>query len=172
MSGYAGLALVFAIGAAGGYAGMRLRLPAGPLLGALVAVLAAQLLIPGLPSVSPQVRMWLQILAGVALGSRVSADTVRRLRRAGPLAAMVVVVTILGTLAGGAVVALALGLDRGTALLASTPGGMPEMILIADSLGRDVPTVVVIQLIRVVLTLLIVLPLARLFILRQRAAAP
>ncbi|MBM3471361.1 MAG: hypothetical protein FJX73_11320 [Armatimonadetes bacterium] len=169
MSSPAGVVLVLLIGAAGGYAGLRLRLPAGALLGALLAVLLAHALIPTLPAIDPTIRRWLQILVGTALGSRVSADTVRRLRRAVPVAALVVAATIAGTLVGGAVVASVLNIDRGTALLASTPGGLPEMVVMADALGRDVPTVVVIQLVRIILTLIVVLPLARLFMVRHGA---
>jgi membrane AbrB-like protein len=160
--------LLIAAGAAGAYLGLRLRLPAGALLGALIAVLALHTLMPVLPSINPVVRRWVQVLVGTALGSRVSRETLGRLRQALPVAVLVVAATVMGTLAGATVVGWIMDVDRGTALLASTPGGMPEMVLMADALGRSVPTVVLIQLIRNVLTLIILLPVARL--LTSRAA--
>ncbi len=167
MSGPAGLAVVLAVGAAGGYAALRLRLPAGALLGALLAVLAAHALVPDLPTIDPQVRRWIQLLVGIALGSRVSPQTLRQLRRVAPAVGIVVVATLAGTVAGATLVAALLSVDLGTALLASTPGGMPEMILMADALHRDVPLVTVVQLIRILLTLVILVPLARLVAGRQ-----
>ncbi|MDR7544262.1 MAG: AbrB family transcriptional regulator [Armatimonadota bacterium] len=160
--------LLIATGAAGAYLGLRLRLPAGALLGALIAVLFLHTVMPVLPSVNPVVRRWVQVLVGTALGSRVSRETLGRLRQAIPVAVLVVAATVIGTLTGSAVVGWILHVDRGTALLASTPGGMPEMVLMADALDRDVPTVVLIQLIRNILTLIVLLPVARL--LTPRAA--
>jgi len=57
-------------------------------------------------------------------------------------------------------------LDWGTALLAATPGGMPEMILIALALDRPVDLVTTVQLVRVVTTLVVTLPLVRLWLRR------
>ncbi|MDQ7820933.1 MAG: AbrB family transcriptional regulator [Armatimonadota bacterium] len=167
MTGPLGVAVVLAVGTAGGYVALRLRLPAGALLGSLLAVLAAHALIPGLPALDPQIRRGIQILVGTALGSRISPQTLHRLRRVLPAVAVVVAATVAGTLGGALLVAGLLRVDMGTALLASTPGGMPEMILMADALHRDVPLVTVIQLVRVLLTLIVLVPLARLVTARQ-----
>jgi membrane AbrB-like protein len=161
MSDIATFVLLIGVGAAGAYLGLRLRLPAGALLGALIAVLILHALMPVLPSIDPIARLWVQVLVGTALGSRVSRQSLGLLRRAVPVAVLVVAATVVGTLAGSTLVGWIMDVDRGTALLASTPGGMPEMVLMADALDRDVPTVVLIQLIRNILTLIVLLPVAR-----------
>lgn len=167
MSDPQGVILVLLIGIAGGYAGVRLRLPAGALLGSLGAVLAAHAVMPALPAIDPDVRWWLQVVVGTAIGSLVSADALQRMRQAVSVVVLVIAATILGALIGAFVISGMLDVDYGTALLASTPGGMVEMVLIADALHRDTPTVVMIQLVRIVLTLIVLVPLARLITMRQ-----
>jgi membrane AbrB-like protein len=167
MTDVPGVLVVLAVGAAGGYVALRLRVPAGALVGSLVAVLAIHALLPTLPAIDPRIRRGVQILVGTALGSRVSVRTLQRIRQVLPAAILVVGSTVVGTLAGAAVVATLLRIDLGTAVLASTPGGMPEMILMADALHRDVPVVTVVQLVRILLTLIVLVPLARVLTARQ-----
>ncbi|MCS7235900.1 MAG: AbrB family transcriptional regulator [Armatimonadota bacterium] len=155
-------AVVVAAGVAGGVVGIRLRLPAGALLGGLLGSLAALSLLPvQVPAVDPSVRRWLQIAVGITLGSRVRPDTLPNVRRASRAAFVVVLVTLVGAVGGAELLRWAAGLDRGTALLAATPGGMPEMILLALALDRPVDLVTTVQLVRVVTTLVVTLPLVR-----------
>lgn len=155
-------AAVVAAGVAGGIVGIRLRLPAGALLGGLLGSLAALSLLPvQVPPVDPSVRRWLQIAVGITLGSRVRPDTLPNVRRASRAALVVVLVTLVGAVGGAEVLRWTARLDRGTALLAATPGGMPEMILLALALDRPVDLVTTVQLVRVVTTLVVTLPLVR-----------
>ncbi|GBD28885.1 hypothetical protein HRbin31_00909 [bacterium HR31] len=154
--------LVLGVGLLGGLVGIRLRFPAGALLGALLGSLAAVSLLPGpVPAVDPAVRRWLQIAVGITLGSRVRPETLPNVRRASRAAFVVVLVTLVGAVGGAGLLQRVAGLDWGTALLAATPGGMPEMILIALALDRPVDLVTTVQLVRVVTTLVITLPLVR-----------
>lgn len=154
--------LVVGAGLVGGLVGIRLRLPAGALLGGLVGALTAVSVLPGpIPTVDPTVRRWLQIAVGITLGSRVRPETLPNVRRASRAAFVVVLVTVLGAVGGAGLLRYLAGLDWGTALLAATPGGMPEMILIALALDRPVDLVTTVQLVRVVTTLVITLPLVR-----------
>jgi membrane AbrB-like protein len=163
---------VVGAGVAGGLLGIRLRLPAGALLGGLVGSLLALSVLPGaVPAVDPSVRRWLQIAVGITLGSRVRPDTLPNVRRASRAAFLVVLAALLGALGGAWLVQRAAGLEWGTALLAATPGGMPEMVLIALALDRPVDVVTTVQLVRVVVTLLITLPLIRLWLRRWEAQA-
>jgi membrane AbrB-like protein len=155
-------AMVLAAGLLGGLLGIRLRLPAGALLGGLLGSLAAVSVLPGpVPAVDPAVRRWLQIAVGITLGSRVRPETLPNVRRASRAAFVVVLVTLAGAVGGAALLQRITRLDWGTALLAATPGGMPEMILIALALDRPVDLVTTVQLVRVVTTLVVTLPLVR-----------
>lgn len=163
----AAAALVFGAGVAGGLLGIRLRLPAGPLLGGLLGALAALSVAPVAPGpVDPSVRRWLQIVVGITLGSRVRPETLPNVWRASRAAFVVVLVTLAGAVGGAALLRWVSHLDWGTALLAATPGGMPEMILIALAMDRPVDLVTTVQLIRVVTTLVVTLPLVRLWLRR------
>jgi|GEM_PF-2150235 len=160
-------AFVVAAGVTGGLVGIRLRLPAGALLGGLLGALAALSLVPTqIPPVDPSVRRWLQIAVGVTLGSRVRPDTLPNVRRASRAAFLVVLAALVGAVGGAWLLRTLAGLEWGTALLAATPGGMPEMILIALALDRPVDLVTTVQLVRVVTTLLVTLPLVRLWLRR------
>ena len=160
-------AFVVGAGVLGGLVGIRLRLPAGPLLGGLLGALAALSVAPAtVAPADPSVRRWLQIAVGITLGSRVRPETLPNVRRASRAAFLVVLVTLVGAVGGAGLLRWADGLDWGTALLAATPGGMPEMILIALALDRPVDLVTTVQLVRVVTTLVVTLPLVRLWLRR------
>lgn len=158
--------LIAVTGTFGGLLGLRYRLPAGAMLGALLAVVILHAFLPNLPSIDPQARIWLQIVVGAALGSRANPQSLRRLRQALPAAAWMVSGTLLGVGVGTFVISSALRPGIGEAILAGTPGGMPEMVLLASALGLDVNTVLSIQLTRVTLSLFVLVPLARLVVAR------
>ncbi len=145
--------------------GIRLKLPAGALLGGLLGSLVALSMVPSsVPTVDPSVRRWLQVAVGITLGSRVRSDTLPNVRRASRAAILVVVAALVGAWTGAHLLQRAVGLEWGTALLAATPGGMPEMVLMALALDRPADLVTTVQLVRVVVTLLITLPLVRLWL--------
>jgi membrane AbrB-like protein len=159
--------LIVAVGVGGGLLGLRYRLPAGAMLGALVAVVTLHTLLPSLPSIPAHVRTWLQIVVGAALGSRANPDSLRKLRQALPATGLMMAGTLLGVAIGSVIVASAIHAKTGEALLSGTPGGMPEMVLLASALGLDVDTVLSIQLTRVTLSMFILVPLARLVVARS-----
>jgi len=164
--------LIAVSGVLGGSLGFRYRLPAGAMLGALLAVVILHTFLPNLPSINPQARIWLQIVVGAALGSRANPESLRRLRQALPATGLMIGGTLLGVAIGTFVISSALRPGTGEAILSGTPGGMPEMVLLASALGLDANTVLGIQLIRVTLSLFILVPLARLVVARADRGAP
>lgn len=144
------LLLTLAVALAGSALATMLRLPAGPLLGAMLAVGAfrmAELPIVDIPGWG---RFLLYCGVGWLLGLSFNSSTPQVLRNA--LAP--VLVTVGAFLVFGLLLALALrtlgGLDTWTAVLAAAPGGIAQMGVLAASTGAAVPVVMTVHVLRIV----------------------
>lgn len=157
-----GSILTVLAGSSGGLAGHALGLPAGPLLGALAAV--AVLRLWALPEVAlaQPVRALGRVLVGTTIGSTVSLAVLVSMGRTVVLAlAMSAALILVG--AGLAIGMVRLGgMDSTTAVIAASPGGMPEMVGLADELGADVDLVTGFHTLRKLASLLAVLGTATL----------
>jgi hypothetical protein len=142
------LLLTILAGSAGAYIGLRLKLPAGALIGSMVAVLVMNLIWNN-AFMPESLRIIIRIAAGALIGSRIQKKDVWALRNTlGSAIVMVVGVLVLSVASGLMVFSLS-NLDLATALLASAPGGMSDMSLIADELGADTPKVALLHLVRI-----------------------
>lgn len=157
-----GSLLIVLVGLAGGLAGHALRLPAGPLLGALAAVAVLRLwALPGI-ALAPSVRSLGRVLVGTTIGSTVSLAVLVSMGRTVVLA-LVLSATLILVGAGLAFGMVRLGgMDPTTAVIAASPGGMPEMVGLADELGADVDLVMGFHTLRKFASLLAVLGTATL----------
>lgn len=139
--------LTIAASAAGGLLFKALGIPAGAMIGAMLVSIVYSIgtdkaFYPG------KMRIVTQIASGIYIGLRMD--------RAGLLnLTQLVVPALLVALAVCAFTALcALVLNKwthlplATCLMVSTPGGVQEMAILADELGADVPTIAVMQSIR------------------------
>lgn len=161
-------AVLLAVGVAGAWAGVRLRLPFGALLGALVAVAVLQIATGDAFALHGNWQLAAQVLIGTAVGSQVGRGLLGDLRAAlAPTA--VAVAGIVGT---GLLLGLALGwlgvLDRRDALFGLLPGGVGEMTAAVTALGGDGPLVAGIHLIRLLVVLSLLPVFARLLLRRGR----
>jgi membrane AbrB-like protein len=154
------VAVVLIFGSVGVIVGYRLPVPAGLLLGTLVAVgiggVGVTLL--GLPqlSVPPGTYSLLQILLGMLVGFRMTREGLREGARALLPASLLAVVMISASI-GAALVAVPLtSLDPVTALFAAGPGGLTEMTALGASFGADGAAVASVQLVRVLLAVAVV----------------
>ena len=141
--------LTMAAAALGGLIGRKLRLPAGTIIGAMAAVLLLNLLWD-CASVPGPLRPYIRIMAGVYIGTRMSAQDVLRLRSVLPATLMMVFGLIALNLCAGIGISAVSQLDPKTAMLAAAPGGIQEMTLVADDLGADAGQVALLQTVRVV----------------------
>jgi uncharacterized protein len=149
------VALALGIGAAGGWLFWMLALPLPWMLGALFASMVAAVI--GLPVVGPtRVRGAVVAVIGVLLGA---GFTPALLQQLGGWS-----VTLLG-LVLYLVLSLVLlmpwfrrigGFDRETAYFAAMPGGLSEMIELAEAAGADVPKVILAQSLRIVTTVAVI----------------
>jgi membrane AbrB-like protein len=159
---YPGLLLLVAATSAGALLLKRRGVPnawvIGPLLVAL-ALTAAGINLSRLPE-------WMirtgQLLIGISLGTRFTPGFVHTAPRfLGAVAACTLAMLLL--CAGfGAALAYSAGIGPGTALLATSPGGIAEMSLTARVLHLGVPIVTAFHVARMVVVVLVIGPLYRL----------
>jgi membrane AbrB-like protein len=139
------------VGVVGGLIGERLRLPAGALLGAMLAVGAVNLTGGHMMALPVPFRTVAKLLVGTYLGSLLTLETFRLLRQLALPAALMVAITILAGLVGGFALTRLAGVDVHTALLGSAPGGSTEMTLVSLSYDEaNPPLVAALQIVRIV----------------------
>lgn len=136
------------VGLVGGLLGWWSNLPAGPLLGSLLAVAAVNVLADGGLSVPRAVRIPGRILVGATVGSLATPALLHTLGASIGWAIALTVAIVVGSLLVGLWFARVTGIDRRTALLGSCPGGMPEMVALAEESAARVDLVIGMHLIR------------------------
>lgn len=150
-----GFAETLALAGLGAFAGIRLHIPAGAML--VPMVVGAVLHVLGLIDiVLPE---WLLAICYAALGWRIGLGFTRRIvmhaLRSLPqvVASILVLIGFCGGLA--ALLVKAVGVDPVTAYLATSPGGMDSVAIIAASTPVDVPFVMALQVVRFMLVLML-----------------
>ena len=149
------LLLTGGVALAGAAIATGLRLPAGPLLGAMLGVGALRM--SELPAVD--IPDWGRFLiysaVGWLLGLSFSPQTPEVLRQA----LVPVLVTVGAFLVFGFLLAVALrafaGLDTWTAVLAAAPGGIAQMGVLASTTGAVVPVVMTVHVLRILSVVLL-----------------
>jgi len=101
-------------------------------------------------------------LIGVRVGLRFSRASLRSIARLLPLSVLLIVLVIVACALLGVLLSAVTGVDRLTAYLATTPGGLFAVLAIAAGSGSDVTYVLALQVIRVFTMLLFVPVLGRL----------
>ena len=142
---YAVTVLVAVLGA---LAGTRLRLPAGALLGPLIlGVALAELGVvhlawpPGVPQVA-------YLVLGLWVGLLFDGASVKRAGRLFPFVLASAVGLVLACAVLGWALAALTGIDGMTAYLATTPGGIDSVAIVALGTGADAPLVLAVQMLR------------------------
>ncbi|GJD51003.1 hypothetical protein OPKNFCMD_3754 [Methylobacterium crusticola] len=143
-----------AVAGLGGWLGRRLRVPAGAMMGPLV--IGASLHATGLASMA--LPSWLLALAyagiGWTVGLRFTPATVRATLHAlpGVLAATLGLIGLCGAWAWG--LTFLLPIDLLTAYLATSPGGLDSVAIIAVGSNADVSFVLAVQTLRLLVVLI------------------
>jgi membrane AbrB-like protein len=102
-------------------------------------------------------------LIGVRVGLRFTRASLRSIARLLPLATALIVLVIVACAALGVLLSEVTGVDRLTAYLATTPGGLFAVLATAADSGSDVTYVLAVQVIRVFVMLLVAPLLGRLY---------
>ncbi len=150
-----GLVLSFAVASAGALIFVYLKAPLPVFLGALAFSMAAS--IGGLPLRRPrELSTPMRIVLGVAVGAAFSPAL---LGRAGELAlslALIIPFSIAITAAGTWFYARIAGFDLATSFFASVPGGLNDMVSMAEDAGANARIVTLLQSVRMVLIVFMV----------------
>jgi membrane AbrB-like protein len=139
-----------------------LRAPAAALLAPmLVAVVISASGVLGTVSVPGVLEQLGYALIGVRVGLRFTRRSLRSIARLLPLATALIVLVIVACGLLGLLLSAVTGVDRLTAYLATTPGGLFAVLATAADSGSDVTYVLAVQVIRVFAMLLVAPLLAR-----------
>jgi membrane AbrB-like protein len=154
-------ACTLAVGIIGGLIGQRLRIPAGAFL--LPFALGAVLTLSG--DLTIELPQWLLAASFALLGWNIGLGFTRAILAHATRALLPTVLSIVGLIAfSGLLAALlvfVLGVDPLTAYLATSPGGLDSIAVIAASSNVDVPFIMSLQTARLIIITLIGPALAR-----------
>jgi membrane AbrB-like protein len=145
-----------ALAALGGGLAIVLHVPAGGIIGALVLVSVVSLTTGRVPQLPPRLQRTARILTGTVIGSGVGPHLLEGLGDFWLPALLLAGWTIVVAMSLGYWVHRRTGLDLGTALFSFAPGGMTEMVMVAQDLGADVRLVSLIALLRMLSTVTLV----------------
>jgi membrane AbrB-like protein len=153
------LAATLGLGLAGGFAGHFMGLPLGYLLGSLLvtalwAIMGWRVL--SLPIHMPQpLRMAFVPIIGVGIGGAFTPEIFREAAGWWPSILALLVFVPLAQLVGFSIYRKG-GLNPATAYYGAVPGGLMEMVVLGEEAGADVPILVLIQFLRLILTIIFV----------------
>jgi len=139
--------LLAVVGIFGGLLAQKIKIPAGFLIGSLLASSFVAYFLPEF-NLPPFLRTAVQIAAGAFLGADITSRDIKALKSLIFPAFLLVFGMIALNLVLGFTLHWFGGLDLATALLATAPGGVTEMSLVAASLGGSPGLVAMIQLFR------------------------
>jgi hypothetical protein len=163
------LALTLAITVVGAWLGLRLQLPAGALVGP--AVLGTLLGLIGLAHAEwPELVLRpAYMVVGISVGLQFDLQAVRIAGKLVPMFLASTLLLIIGAALMGWALALLTGIDLFSAYLATTPGGLNMVTIIALDSGADVALVLTLGLLRFLVIMLAAPPVVR-WIVRHYAS--
>ncbi len=154
--------LTIAAALAGGFLFRKLRVPAGPLVGALLFV-GILSVCTGRMFMYSSLKNVTKAVAGLFIGMSVTRETLKKLATLLKPAVILVAVILSLCLGMGVVLYYASGLDEVTSLFAVAPGGMQDMTLMTMDLNGDAAVVAVLQVLRLLSVYFVSMPVARYF---------
>lgn len=150
-----------AVAVIGGFIGYKLRIPAGPMVGSMLAVAAASLTKFDLAPLPALTKPVVQVALGALLGLGLRKVSFSQLISLLLPAAVIISILLLAGFLTAFILNRFFGLDMMTAIFSSTPGGMTELSIIAADMNANAPIVAILQVIRLMAVIVLVVPIAR-----------
>ena len=135
----------------GGYAGLKLRIPAGALIGSML--LTAALNVAFSAAYMPaDVKFYTQVATGIYIGAKISRSNLQDLKRILKPALLLLLIMLIFSVCVGLVIYSVSDLSISTALFAMAPGGITDMTLASMDFSAESSVVALIQTLRVIFT--------------------
>lgn len=163
------LLLTICVAILGGCIGLKLRIPAGAMIGAMIATAMLHVAFEA-AYMPPGLKFYTQVATGAYIGAKISMDDVRELKRILKAAAVLVAIMLAYAVGVGLLLYRISDLSVATALFAMAPGGITDMTLISMDFDAESSVVALIQTLRLVATIC-VLPTLIKRVCRGRPAA-
>ncbi|WP_461205102.1 AbrB family transcriptional regulator [Clostridium sp. DL1XJH146] len=144
------------VACAGGIVGIKLKIPAGALIGAMISV-AIYNIYGGQADIPKNFKLVAQMVVGGLIGLNFTMQTFIELKKIILPTIILVCGLMIFSVAIGYLIYRFTGMDLVTAMFSSAPGGLADMTLISEAYGADVPKVVAMHTARLV-TVLTILP--------------
>lgn len=156
--------LTLIVAGVGGFIGVRLKIPAGALIGAMVSV-ALFGMMAGKGEIPNSVKLIAQTMVGGVIGLNFTMETFKGMKSLILPALILVVGLVLYSILLGWIIHKVSNLDLITALFCSAPGGLADMTIISEAYGANIQQVASLHLIRLV-TIITMLPPIILYFLK------
>lgn len=137
------------VGMLGAGIGLKLKVPAGAMIGSLFSVAVFNILTDSayLPE---SYKIITQISTGTFIGAKITFDDIKGLKKVFFPAFLMVVLMGVFNIFMGMLIHYLTSIDIVTALFATAPGGIADMTIISYDFGADSSKVAVLQLIRLI----------------------
>ncbi|MBR0139010.1 MAG: AbrB family transcriptional regulator [Firmicutes bacterium] len=153
--------ITMAVALAGGFLFMKLKVPAGALIGALLFTGVLSVM-TGRMFMYKGLKVLTKTVAGLFIGMSVTSDSVKKLKTLFKPTFILVVIIISFCLCMGIAMYYGSGLDVVTSLFSVAPGGMQDMTLMTIDMGGDAAVVAVMQVLRLLTVYFVSMPMAKL----------
>jgi len=142
-------------GSVGGLIAKRMRIPAGALIGSLLAAMVFNATYPVIPTYPKDLRLGIQILSGMVIGTRFTQADIKTLKTM-VLPVIILVVMLLSINLGfAALMSRFTALSFMTSFFACAPGGVSDLALVAADFGATMEHVALLQLFRLISVIII-----------------
>ncbi|NDL67507.1 AbrB family transcriptional regulator [Anaerotalea alkaliphila] len=147
--------------------GLMKKIPAAMMIGAIAATAVLDLTVFPMELPAWFLTM-IKILAGTYIGHRFTYQTVLELKKYLKVSVFAIVWFLATTFVLGGVISVTSGESLTTALFASTPGGISDVIFIANDLGGEMTAITIFQIARLFSVYMIYPPMVRYFAARAK----
>ncbi len=156
--------LTLAIGTIGGLVGYKLKIPAGAMIGSLLAVAVFNISFESLGKIPGGVIIAVQIVLGSALGMSFTKGIIGGLREAWLPALIIAVAYLLAGFVVALIVSKVTGWDMLTSMFSTAPGGLSDVVAAAQTIeGVKTTDVMIMHSVRLATVLLFIPVIVKLF---------
>ncbi|SDG74269.1 hypothetical protein SAMN04487975_101356 [Planococcus glaciei] len=158
------LVLLIALAWVCSYLTKRIHLPVAAFITPILLLITLQLTTPiAMPAVPDLVMIVAQLLIGAHIGLMLKPHMIKlpvRVLAAGIISALALIALTFGS---SFLMSFAMGTSFATSFLSTAPGGLDQMVLLADAIKADVSLVSMFQTFRLLFIFILIMPLMKVF---------